>query len=169
MASLLHRAAIKNDGMLISQSVTSCLTNHKNFVCHACSRTNHIGFLFIDFGGHLWVSSLRCLQRWWQVITLWVSLVCCVVFDSSLALWLTHSMHSLTHGHQFNDHCPSERPSAGRLLDHDGWLDQRVWHQTCAELADSHHVFIHWLTCEWLYGMETVQVTSLRRTLASSP
>ena len=61
----------KNGGMLISHPITSCLTNHGELCMPPCSITNHVGFLFIDFsGGHLWVSSLRCLQRCWQVMTL---------------------------------------------------------------------------------------------------
>jgi len=64
----------KNGEMLISQPVTGCLTNHSELcICHARAITNHVGFRFIDFcGGHLSVSSLRCLQLRWQVVTLWL-------------------------------------------------------------------------------------------------
>jgi len=40
----------ENAGMLISQKVTICLTITANFVSRASSITNHVGFLFIDFG-----------------------------------------------------------------------------------------------------------------------
>ena len=64
----------KNGGMLISQPVTSCLTNPSELCMsrgHACSITNHVEFLFIDFcGGHLSGLSFRCLQLCWHVLAL---------------------------------------------------------------------------------------------------
>ena len=65
----------KNGGMLISQPISSCLTNHSE-LCTSRLLNNQPRrisiFLFIDFsGGHLSVSSLRCLQLRWQVVTLW--------------------------------------------------------------------------------------------------
>jgi len=107
----------KNGGMLISQPVTSCLTNHSELCMSRLPITSHVGFLFIDFSGsHLWVSSLRCLQCWWQVMTLW-TLHCCsekflalsVCMPSSLKCHPVISWIAYSKINQFWLHCVSKK------------------------------------------------------------
>ena len=61
----------KNGGMLISQPISRCLTNHSELCMSRLLNNQPRVFLFIGFSdGHLSVSSLRCLQLRWQVVTL---------------------------------------------------------------------------------------------------
>jgi len=126
----------KNGGRLISQPVTSCLTNHSQLCMSRLLNNQSRRILFIDFsGGHFLVSSLRCLQLCWEVMTLWsYQRLCC-----------TDTFGPVTH------HCT--RFFARRDLKHeDQYFPQRVTLLLCMP-ADQiiHQSFMHVLAVSVSY------------------
>ena len=143
-----------------------------NFVCHACSITNHVVFLFIDFsGGHLSVSSLRCLELRWQVVTLWVQLRE-YVSDIGLAHLLTYNVDTEwvylpLDAHSGTLYLADDRVFGGRQLH---WFGQRkisVHCCHCLKQSRLQHGQRYLFTCV-IWGVVSSTFSSLKRTVHST-